>query len=295
MKRTYTVLAAVAAIALGANSAMALPVHLSVNTAQSNLTLTLAAIGGAATGAATANLSDDNANSPGEAPFATPLPGSLTSPAIDPLPSRPGLAPPFGTFTGGIDAEIENLFGTNPGLFRIRAGEVDLSDIALSISLGFLGAVNAASDPNNGLGVSLGSSGILSPDSTAGSNMSFYNPGGLQLNLDQGVITYNGSGPVGGLLGTGSFDFNSGPLSFAIPSAPGTVKVTTDNAKNVTVLIPINITTVVTTDPIDVAATLAGQIVLTGRAVPEPGTMVLFALGGIALVPAALRRFRKAA
>lgn len=271
--RVVAALAAVSALGLGASVANAKPVHLSVNSSLSTIKLTISAVGGGLTAAATATVADDLP--PAEAPYSTPF--TTTYPLAG-----------FGNNSGGLDAELVCI-GTTPDAFQIAAGEVDLSDVALSLNLGFLGAVDAG---GTGLGASL-SSGIVLPTS-AMPGMGTYDLGGAVLSLDQGMITYNGTGPLGGALGSGSFNFEGADaVDFPLPSGTlATVK--TDVGGGVTVTIPINVTTTVLTDPIDVTAILNGQIVLTGIKVPEPGTLVLIGMGAVAMIPVIRRRRRSA-
>lgn len=274
MKRTTRIVAALAAIVavgLSAGVASAKPVHLSIDSTQSSISLTIGALGGAVTAAATASVADDLP--PAEPPYPTPATGLFPNAG-------------FGVYSGGADASLDCI-GTTPDAFTIYAGEGDLSDISLSLSLGFLGAVNAA-----GVGLGLSLSGPTLLPSSAMPGMGTYDLAGLTLSIDQGQITYQGTGAIGGALGTGTFNFGDPDDAISITLGPGqaTGIVKVDANGCMTLTIPINILTTVTTDPIDVTAQLQGQLVLTGCKVPEPGTLVLLGLAGLGLVPVIRRR-----
>lgn len=175
----------------------------------------------------------------------------------------------------------------NADVLSLLGGNALLSDATLDLSLGFLGNI-AAGLQSVGVGLP---TGVFNPVGNT------YDLGGGALNLNSGIITYSGSGPVGGLLGTGSFDFNTDPISFPIPNglaiATLTEGVGPPNATPVTLDIPLNVSTIVTTDPIQVDAALTARIVLTGVRIPEPGTMALMGLGLIGIIPVVRRRLAR--
>jgi len=260
MKKT-PLWAIVATLTLLGSTANAAPFLLTVDSSQSTIALTIAAIGGAATGAVNTTVSGTIA-------------GDLLA-----LPIGPNFQPDALTIqTTGI----------------LGATQIGLTNGSLSVSLGFLGSIEAETF---GVGATLDSQGAL-PPSTPGIPTSLYDPNGTVLTLNIGHITYKGAGAVGGLLGSGTFDFVADPTSVVVPSAPDTVGITiAQNAgpKGVTLIIPLNVTTTVVTDPVDVTANVTGFIVATGFMVPEPGTVMLLAIGVIGLVPVIRKRFAKSA
>jgi len=234
---------------------------LTVDSSQSTINLTLAAIGGAATGAVNTTVSGTIA-------------GDLV---VNPV--GPNFSP------GDLSIQTINV--------NLDVTQVGLTNGSLSISLGFLGSVDAQTF---GVGATLDSNGAITPG-VAGVPTSTYDPNGSTLTLNVGVITYKGSGGVGGLLGSGTFDFTSSPTSVGIPSAPNSVSLTVSQnpgPKSITLIIPLSVTTTVVTDPVDVTANVAGVIVATGFLVPEPGTLVLLGIAAAGLVPVIRKRFRKA-
>lgn len=186
------------------------------------------------------------------------------------------------TMTGGGTADLDNA-----NVLSLLGGNAALSDEQLNLSLGFLGNVAAGLQS---LGVGL-PTGVFNPVGNT------YDLGGGALIINSGMITYSGSGPVGTLLGTGAFNFNTDPLVFAIPNgiaiASLTVGAGPPNATPVTLDIPLNISTIVTTDPIQIDAALTARIVLTGVRIPEPGTMALMGLGLIGIIPVIRRKLAR--
>jgi hypothetical protein len=234
---------------------------LTVDSSQSTINLTIAAVGGAATGAVN-----------------TTVTGTIAGDLVV-NPVGPNFSP------GDLTIQTTNI--------NFDMTQVGLSNGSLSINLGFLGAVNAETF---GVGATLDSNGPITPD-VAGAPTSTYDPDGSTLTLNVGVITYKGSGAVGGLLGSGTFDFTNDPTSVNIPSAPNSVSLTVSQnpgPKSITLVIPLSVTTTVTTDPVDITANVTGVIVATGFLVPEPGTLVLLGIAAAGLVPVIRKRFRKA-
>lgn len=259
MKKFSLAIAAVAMLGFASSaSALPLPFSLEIDSSVSKLTLTVSALGGAATGAVTTTLSSA-ANA-----------------------------------SDGLDGEIDLADAANniPGAGSTNTGGATLTNEKLTISLGFLGGVDAGLvDVHAAIGA-----GILNeigPQIAGNPGSNTYDIGGTQLTLDAGAITYSGTGPVGGTLGSGSID---PPIGFALPA--GTKAIVQmgpgPNSRNMTLTIPVNVQTTVTTDPIAIDASLVGQIVFTGVRVPEPGTIALLVIGMIGLVPVA-RRYRKSA
>lgn len=191
------------------------------------------------------------------------------------------------TLSGNAAADLDG-----SGILSLLSGSALLSDEQLNLSLGFLGNV-AAGLQSVAAGLP---TGVVNPTGSTATTYT-YDLGGTTLFLNGGVITYSGSGPVGALLGSGSFDFNTDPLSFPIPNGVAIATLTlgpgSPNNTPVTLDIPLNVSTIVTTDPIQIDAALNARIVLTGVRIPEPGTMVLMGLGLIGLVPVVRRKLAR--
>ncbi|MBX7165631.1 MAG: PEP-CTERM sorting domain-containing protein [Pirellulales bacterium] len=118
--------------------------------------------------------------------------------------------------------------------------------------------------------------------------------------VDSGLMTYTGTGAIGGLIGSGTLDFSGSP--FDLPLLPAHHRYSgvgffgdrvSQSGQNrtyaVTLALPVSFAPVMLmTSPIDVSATLQGYIVATGLLiynVPEPSTIVLLAIALCGLIP----------
>jgi hypothetical protein len=198
--------------------------------------------------------------------------------------------------TGSAVATITNdlmdpTFGVVPTQLGLNSIDANLSDIGLTISLGFLGGVSAQL-----IGTGIGGTGPVVGGISPGALMNVFDLAGTTLALNQGVATYKGTGAVGGLLGSGTFDFGASPVALPLPVG-STVKLTEEQnlldptKYNVTIMVPLAFIDTITTDPVDVTVQLMGQIILTGmKVVPEPGALALLGLGAVGFIVAVLRR-----
>lgn len=211
---------------------------------------------------------------------------------------------PFG-LTGTIDAEITdgltNETSNDSTSLALVGADIDIADVSISLPAGFLGGVDAEI---TGAGINtLTTNGGVALNSTNGANAWTYtfDPGAgspTTLEIDEGLFTYLGTGPVGGVLGSGTLDFNADPLSADIPSLGqvGTVTqnaVVSDGYVYVTISAPLTFADEVLTDPVSVAVDLSGALVATGMyPIPEPSTVVLLGIAMVGLIPV-WRRIRK--
>lgn len=187
-----------------------------------------------------------------------------------------------------IHVTLDNV-GVDALALSIDDADINLSDGTLDLQLGVLGGVTAATF---GLGVSA-VSGALTP---LGGNM--FDAGGTTLALDQGIITYEGTGFAGTLLDPGTFDFVTDPLALDVPGGAATVKIfeeaVSPTKNNVTLVIPISVTQSLTSDTTDINATINALLIATGmKVIPEPTTFVLLGIGVAGFIAVARRRRQK--
>lgn len=211
-----------------------------------------------------------------------------------------------GTIDVTLDDAIDDLAGTNDTTsINLDGAQIFLSDETLNLSLGFLGGVSAGLD---GLEITtLQSASPIALTTTNPTNPFEYNfdPGGgnpTELAIGAGLFTYNGTGALGGALGSGTIDFSTEPLSAEIPSVGAiglltqTVTVTGSTVVvDVVVSAPLSFSDEILTDPVDVIVDLTGALVATGSyttIIPEPSTMVLLGVALVGLIPM-WRRLRK--
>lgn len=189
-----------------------------------------------------------------------------------------------------------------PGTLSFLTGQVQLADRSLSFDLGEFGRIDAAIA---GVGVQL-PTGAFSPAVSIPGPPGYaqYDIANSALVINSGLLTYAGSGSLGGLLGSGSIDFAAFPLSFFAP--PGTTAHLLKSAPGplggevVLLGVPLDINTPVIQDPIPVDLRIRGQIVLYGYrqglspslAVPEPASWVLLAVGAAYGIPAIRRKVK---
>jgi len=204
--------------------------------------------------------------------------------------------------TGLITVEFNEELSPVTAISLLDAN-IALSDETLSLALGFLGSVDGSL---TGLGINaLSSAGPIAMTETGPLGDPFTNtfdPGGgspTTLDIDEGVFTYLGTGPIGGLLGSGTVDFGADPISATLDPV-GQIGLVTQNFTisngslfvDVVVSIPLTFADTVLTDPLVVDVELSGALVATGSywfaTIPEPSTLVLLGIAIVGMIP--LRR-----
>lgn len=232
------------------------PFSLEVDPSQSKLSIGFSGLGGAATGASTATLS------------------SLKS--ID-----------------GADGLIDvNAPGNVPGNGTLGGVGFDLSDTTVVIPLGFLGDTIITSVKIHA-SLDLTALNAVGPFLNGNPGQNSYDLSGVPLVLDSGEFTYptriTSIGPED--VGYGRFQT---PIYFSLPAGTlASAKVSSPRpggGRGMTLTIPVNTSTTVTTNPIQLDMSLVGQIVLTSVVVPEPGAAILLAMGLLGLWPLLRRR-----
>lgn len=190
--------------------------------------------------------------------------------------------------SGSMNVTLQN--GPEPVALAlgVNSAALGLEDFMLDISLGFGGGIIMSTT-----GWTLDAGGPLTAASAISGSTSTIDLGGASLSLNEGLVTYQGTGLIGGF-GTG--DFSAEPLDFALP--PGsTIQVTEADLgggmTGVTVELPLSVAQSLTTDPLLQELGFVGQLTLTGfKIIPEPGAAVLLALGIAGLLPILCRRMR---
>lgn len=193
----------------------------------------------------------------------------------------------------------------------LTGADIDLSDQSLDLSLGFLGGVEGA----------LTGAGINTLDSHGNIALTYTHPadpfqytfdpgggvGGTDLAIDQGLFTYNGTGPVGGLLGSGTVDFSTDPVNATLDPIGQIGLLTLDigahvgNTVTVDIVVsaPLTFVDQILTDPLTLDVDLSGALIATGFYTfltaegPEPSSIVLMSIALVALIPLRRRMIRR--
>lgn len=208
-------------------------------------------------------------------------------------------------FSGSIDVTIDDsldadLINDSTGI-AITGANINIADVTVDVDASFLGGLIGEF-----IGVeinTLTSNGNIPLTTTVPANPFEYtfDPGGgapTQLSIDDGLFTYIGTGPAGGVDGIGVFDFSTDPIDATLGSVGQFGMVTqaavvSDGLVYVTVSAPITFSDFLATDPATVGADLSGTLVATGvYPIPEPSTVVLLGIAIVGLLPL-WRRLRK--
>ncbi|MBX7166137.1 MAG: PEP-CTERM sorting domain-containing protein [Pirellulales bacterium] len=117
--------------------------------------------------------------------------------------------------------------------------------------------------------------------------------------VNGGLLTYQGSGPIALLLGSGTLDFSSDPLYFELPQGGElatlnqTLLGTSGGASTygLTLTLPLSVNAQIVVPGLGVDAYFSGTIGATGSyvCVPEPSTVVLLAAALAGFLPLARR------
>ena len=197
-----------------------------------------------------------------------------------------------------MDWTMDSAIGPFATVLGIEEFDLFPEDFSLSLDLGQLGGLSATSSA-----LHIGGSGPLAPFFMAtggpGLNpMSWFDLEGTTLSVDDGLLTYEGTGALAGFVPPGTFDFAADPLNGVLP--PGSsVKVIEEHIipgqkANVTLLMPFSFATTVLTTPTDVTVDISGWIVATGmKVVPEPASWLLIGLGMCSVMPMIRRRWQR--
>ncbi len=198
-----------------------------------------------------------------------------------------------------------------------NGSDIDWSDETLFLDLGLFGGVDAALVNMN---INITSTGAV-PITPAGGGPPFdgtFDPSDSSLGnvtsgvIDEGALTFFGTGGLGGVLGEGTIDFSEDNLNFDLPEPQPNISMISQSAKNfigsgggfetfevdVLLTMPLQVFDTITTDPVDINYTVEGTIFATGsyqiveQIIPEPSTFVLLGVGAMAMVPL-MRRWRQ--
>lgn len=196
-----------------------------------------------------------------------------------------------------IDWTEDSIIGPFATMFGVEAFDINADDFGLELDLGpQLGSLMAAAQGVHLGGSGPLASFFQATGGPGLTPMSWFDLAGTTLAADDGVITYEGTGGAGALFPPGTFDFAADPAQFVLP-AGSSVKVIEDpivpgQKANVTLLLPFSVATLLTTDAGGINATISGMIVATGmKIIPEPASWLLIGLGLTGIIPLVRRRF----
>ncbi len=272
----------------------------------------------------------------GQASLASPVPVTLT--LTDSSAANLFISGLLGAFTssvpidlsGTLDVEIrdatyarfDNTVHHFTTSIALTGSDIELSDESISSNRGFLGGVEF------GL-INVGINQFNSNGQIDLMNLAEVDPfeytfdpgggvGGADLAIDQGLFTYNGTGVLGGRLGSGIVDFSLDPVGGLLGPVGQIGLVTQDvvlvgdtTTVEVAVSVPLPrveaiLTSVeyvstfedtVSTTQYEVLVELSGALVATGFytaiVLPEPSTVVLLGIALVALIPLRRRMIRR--
>ena len=191
--------------------------------------------------------------------------------------SGTGSASVSGNLNLDVDWTTDPLLGSVPSSLEVVAGDVELGGMAFEAWVGFFGFVDITAD--------LLESSLVSPRATGiapATGMNVFDLSGTTLSIDAGLLSFDAFGPITGF-GDLSVDFAQQPAEFvALPGS--TVKLVEEplspQQSQVTLVLPLNLASTLRSSPVDVTATITGQLIATGiRLVPEPSGLLLLAVG----------------
>ncbi len=209
------------------------------------------------------------------------------------------------TIDSGLDTFAIAASGTSSTI-SLDDSEIELSDESLLVSLGLWGAFEFQTLGMGINGLSTNGPIALTPTGSIDPFPYTFDPGAgapTELNIDEGLLSYVGSGSLGSQIGSGNFSYSTDPINATLASAGQVGLLTQDvtiagNTIVVDVLISAPLDFAYTIDPPDLGMVdleFSGVIVATGNyttIVPEPSSAVLLGLAVVGLIPLWRRVFR---
>ncbi len=202
-----------------------------------------------------------------------------------------------GTLDAQLDDAIDDLAATNDTTsIQLLDAAIDLSDETLVIDLGLLGGVEVFYQD---LGINqLDSGGPLSLTTVNPVDPFAYtlDPGenGFSATIDEGFLSFTGTGNIGQTLGINSAPIAPTTLTFgSLGQVAALTQDVTVNGQTVSVDVRLSMPVTfdveaIATDPTTVDITITGLFVATGSyttVIPEPSTLILVGLAALGMLP----------